>query len=86
MFGERCNAMTWCYRFNGTLRIEFTFAGYDCEIELDNNGITTVEVDSLQCFEFSSDTTLAKVQEVVCVELLYQRSLADLRMALFGIS
>jgi len=47
--------MTYSYRQNGFLRIEFRFEGYDCEVELDKNGITTVDIDSVGCFEFDSE-------------------------------
>ena len=62
------------YRMNGCLRIEFTFAGYDCELELDNNGITTVDVDSYHCFEFASWVTLHQVQECIMRELTAARA------------
>jgi hypothetical protein len=62
------------YRMNGCLRIEFTFAGYDCEIELDNNGITTVDVDSYHCMEFTSEMTLHELQEYVMSQLTAARA------------
>jgi hypothetical protein len=61
------------YRMNGCLRIEFSFAGYDCEIELDNKGITTVDVDSYHCFEFTSEMTLHELQQIVMQELTAAR-------------
>lgn len=62
------------YRMNGCLRIEFRFAGYDCEIELDNNGITTVDVDSYHCMEFTSNMTLHELQQYVMSQLTAARA------------
>jgi hypothetical protein len=47
--------LTYSYRMNGALRVEFTYKGYDCEIELSHGGITTIHIDSLGCYEFDSD-------------------------------
>lgn len=66
--------MTYSYRCNGCLRIEFEFAGFDCEIELDCKGITTVAVDSHHGWEFTSEMTLHELQQIVMPDLLACRA------------